>query len=238
MEANGRLWISGNKGISVLDPKTGEIYGYDSTHGLQSNDFNHGASLKTREGYFLFGGSNGFNIFDPLSIRGNSYIPPIKLTRFTKFNKSVDFETSVSDISSIELEYSDYVIGFEFAALDYTAPERNKFKYMLEGFDRDWVEIQGVHQATYTNLDAGTYKFRVIGSNNDDQWNMHGLSIDLEVKPPLWATWWAYLAYILVSAAMIYYAWRSYTLTLKREAKERYNRELQLYTESLEEASD
>lgn len=237
-DTNGRLWISGNKGISVLDPKTGEIFGYDSTHGLQSNDFNHGASLKTSDGYFLFGGSNGFNVFDPLSIRGNVYIPPIVLTRFTKFNKPFNFDVSVSDISSIELAYNDYVIGFEFAAMDYTAPERNKFRYMLEGFDRDWVEVQGVHQATYTNLDAGKYKFRVIGSNNDDQWNTDGLSIDLLVKPPLWATWWAYLAYVLVGAAMIYYLWRSYSLRLKREAEERYNRELQLYIESLEEASD
>lgn len=234
----GRLWISGNKGLSVLDPKTGSIKSFDSTHGLQSNDFNHGASLMTAGGYFLFGGSNGFNVFDPLSIHGNEYIPPIKLTRFTKFNKPYNLDIAVSDIASIELEYSDYVIGFEFAALDYTAPKKNKFKYMLEGFDRDWMEVQGVHQATYTNLDAGDYKFRVIGSNNDDQWNDQGLTIDLSVSPPLWATWWAYLAYLLASAAMIYSYWKIHTLRLKREAEERYNRELQLYIESLEEASD
>jgi PAS domain S-box-containing protein len=136
------------------------------------------------------------------------------------------------------LEYSDYVIGFEFAALDFTAPERNKYKYMLEGFDRNWVEVQGVHQATYTNLDAGKYKFRVMGSNNDNQWNEEGLSIELMVKPPLWATWWAYLAYVLVSVGVMYSFWRSHTLTVKREAEERYNRELQLYIETLEEASD
>jgi PAS domain S-box-containing protein len=238
IDPHHRLWLSGNKGLSVLDPDTGEIHAYDSTHGLQSNDFNHGAFFKTSSGDFLFGGSNGFNSFDPLSIHGNDHVPEIRLTKFTKFNKPYDLGRDLSKVKIIELNYNDYVIGFGFSAMDFTAPEKNRFKYKLEGFDRDWVEVSGVHHATYTNLDSGDYTFRVIGSNNDNVWNEDGLAVALKVNPPLWATWWAYLFYFIVGIAILGSFARLHTLKLKREAEERYNRELHLYIESLEEATD
>jgi len=238
VDQKDRLWISGNKGLSVLDVKAESVHLYDSNHGLQSNDFNHGAFYKYSNGDFLFGGSNGFNSFRPLSIHGNDYVPPIRLTRFTKFNKVFDLGSAVSKTQAIKLEYSDYVIGFEFSALDYTAPEKNQFKYRLDGFDKDWVEVHDVHHATYTNLDAGNYRFQVVGSNNDNVWNQEGLSIDIEVNPPLWATWWAYLFYFLIVMALLGSLARLHTLKSRRDAEEKYNRELQLYIESLEEASD
>ena len=138
----------------------------------------------------------------------------------------------------IELEYSDFVIGFEFAALDYTAPKKNRFKYKLEGFDRDWVDSGGGRQATYTNLDAGTYVFRVKGSNNDGVWNEEGTQVKLVVSPPIWATWWAYLIYILAFAFGLYQLLQANTRRQQREAEKKYSERLQLYIESLEEATD
>ena len=237
-DGEGRIWTSGGKGLSVLDPRTGEFSSYDSTHGLQSDDFNSGAYLKLSDGTFLFGGSNGFNAFDPNRIRGNTYVPPIRLTSFSKFNEVQTLEQPIYKSDVVELAYNDFVIGFEFSALDYTAPEKNRYRYMLEGFDRDWVDANDSRQVTYTNLDSGNYVFRVIGSNNDNVWNEEGATLKVIVSPPLWATWWAYLLYALLCVVIFNQAQKANEARLRREAEKRYSERLQLYIESLEEATD
>ena len=234
----GRIWTSGGKGMSVLDPQTGEFVIYDSTHGLQSDDFNSGAYLKLSDGTFLFGGSNGFNAFDPDEIRGNTYVPPIRLTRFSKFNQEQRLEQPVYKTEIVNLAHNDSVIGFEFSALDYTAPKKNRYRYMLEGFDRDWVEANDSRQVTYTNLDSGDYVFRVVGSNNDNVWNEEGATLKIVVSPPLWATWWAYLVYALLCLVCFNQVQKANEARLRREAEKRYSERLQLYIESLEEATD
>ncbi|MFT6436275.1 MAG: PAS domain S-box-containing protein [Candidatus Azotimanducaceae bacterium] len=237
-DGQGEIWTSGGKGLSVLNSETGEFSSYDSTHGLQSDDFNSGAYLKLSDGTFLFGGSNGFNAFDPDKIKGNTYVPPIRLTRFSKFNEVQRLQQPIYKSEVVDLAYNDFVIGFEFSALDYTAPEKNKYRYMLEGFDRDWVDANDTRQVTYTNLDSGEYVFRVIGSNNDKVWNEEGATIKVVVSPPLWATWWAYLLYALLCVIFFNQAQKANQARLRREAEKRYSERLQLYIESLEEATD
>jgi len=237
-DPNGYLWISGAKGLSRMDPVNKTFTSYDSTHGLQSDDFNSGAFLEMSDGTFVFGGANGFNAFDPLVIGSNDYVPPIRLTRFTKFNKPVDMGIPVDQLTSIDLEHGDSVIGFEFAALDFTASEKNRYQYMLQGFDAGWVEANAQRQVTYTNLDPGHYRFRVRGSNNDGVWNEQGLAIELNVNPPLWATWWAQLLYALLSIALLYFLFRVYAARTRRVAEQKYNERIQLYIRSLEEATD
>lgn len=237
-DENGRVWISGGKGLSVLDPETGKVTLYDSDHGLQSEDFNGGAYFKLSDGTFLFGGSNGFNAFDPLVQRVNEYKPNVHITRITKFNQSSNSPVPVSLEKNLELNYDDYVIGLEFVTFDYTAPEKNRYQYMLEGFDRGWIDGKDSRQVTYTNLDAGKYVFRVKGSNNDGIWNEEGAALSIVVHPPIWATWWAYVIYFILGVLALY---RAQQVNLKRtrgEAEKRYNQRLQLYIESLEEASD
>ncbi|MCZ6503368.1 MAG: triple tyrosine motif-containing protein, partial [Gammaproteobacteria bacterium] len=237
-DTDGHIWVSGGKGLSVLNPVKETFQYYDSTHGLQSDDFNSGAYLKLSDNSFIYGGNNGFNAFDPARISRNQYVPPIRLTSFSKFNKEFDLPAPIDRTDLIELDYSDFVIGFEFAALDYTAPKKNQFKYKLEGFDRDWVDSGNGRQATYTNLDAGTYVFRVKGSNNDGVWNEEGTQLKLVVNPPIWATWWAYLIYLLLFALGLYQLLQANTQRQKREAEKKYSERLQLYIESLEEATD
>jgi len=227
-----RIWVSHGKGLSLYDPGTGQFTDYTTIHGLQGNDFNNGAFLRTRDGKLLFGGANGFNIFRPSEIRGNSYIPPIKLTRFTKFNREFELDVPAHEIKHIELNYSDYVVGFEFAALDFTDPKKNQYRYMLAGFDKEWVVANGVRQATYTNLEAGEYVFRVQGSNNDGVWNDNGLAIGVSVAPPLWATWWAWMLYLVLSLMVINIATRVYRARLYRIEQQRHNKQLaELVTE-------
>ncbi|MDG1441364.1 MAG: two-component regulator propeller domain-containing protein [Pseudomonadales bacterium] len=235
---NGNLWISGGKGLSVYNPVKNTFSLYDSTHGLQNDDFNSGAFLKLTDGSFLFGGNNGFNAFYPDRVRGNTYIPPVKITRFSKFNKTVSLSEPIYQTEKLELEYDDSVIGFEFASMDFTAPLKNNFRYFLEGFDKGWVEAKGNRVVTYTNLDAGEYIFRVSGSNNDGVWNNQGSSIKIIVNPPVWATWWAYLIYLIIGVVTLYSGLKTNEQRLRRETEKRYSERLQLYIESLEEATD
>ena len=226
-DEQGRIWISHSKGLSAYDPGTGKFTNYSSIHGLQGNDFNNGAYLKTADGKLLFGGTNGFNVFYPHEIHVNTHRPPVQLTNFTKFNKEVYLEQPAYELDKIELEYDDYVVGFEFAALDFTDPSKNKYRYMLAGFDREWVEANNVRQATYTNLGPGRYTFRVEGSNNDGIWSEQGLSVELKVASAPWATWWAMALYTMVGIIVVYGAAQAYSVRLHREEQRRYSEQLE-----------
>jgi PAS domain S-box-containing protein len=214
---NGFLWISTNHGISKFNAAARTFRNYDITDGLQGNEYNYTAAIKTRSGEFYFGGKNGFNVFRPEEILDNPHVPSIVLTDFQIFNKSVDKIKvrnhgknqilSISQIKEIKLSHKENVIGFEFAALDFANPVKNQYKYKLEGFDKDWNVISSTKRnASYTNLKGGKYTFRVIGSNSDGLMNDVGLSIKLIIKPPLWQrTWFILLALVIIAFLVFRY---------------------------------
>jgi len=156
----------------------------------------------------FFGGISGFNAFYPEQIKDSPNPPPIVITSFAKFNQRV--LTDLSEGEHIQLSYKDNFISFEFAALDYTAPEKNQYAYMLEGFDQDWVNAGTRRYASYTNLKGGDYVFRVKGSNSDGVWNEEGSRVRITVTPPIWETWWfrGILLLVLVGKPM-----KNYTVT-------------------------
>jgi ligand-binding sensor domain-containing protein/signal transduction histidine kinase len=184
----GNLWMSTNMGLSRFDPRTETFKNYDVRDGLQNNEFNVGAHFRASDGKLYFGGIQGFNSFYPDQVMDNPNIPPVVITTFATFNQTV--QTDLPDGEEIHLSYKDNYISFEFAALDYSAPEKNLYAYKLEGFDRDWIEAGTRRYASYTNLKGGDYIFRVIGSNNDGVWNEVGTSILIRITPPIWETWW------------------------------------------------
>ncbi len=126
---------------------------------------------------------------NPDSLKNNSFIPPIVITEFRKFEKHFPFG------KEIKLSYDENFISFEFSALSYISPERNQYAYKMEGIDKDWVYSGTSRFASYPNLDPGEYTFRVKGSNNDGVWNEAGTSIAIIISPPWWKTWWAYTLY-------------------------------------------
>ncbi len=208
----GHLWLSTGKGLSKFNPETETFRNYDVSDGLQGNEFDGvKAYLKTRDGEMFFGGLNGFNAFYPEQVKDNPYIPPVVLTDFKIFDKSVKLNTAISETKELKLSYKDNFFGFEFAALDYTNPQKNQYAYKLEGFDKDWIYSGSRRYATYTNLDGGTYTFRVKGSNNDDVWNEEGTSLKIIITPPPWKTAWAYTLYIvsLFCAIYTYVQWQT-----------------------------
>jgi signal transduction histidine kinase/CheY-like chemotaxis protein/ligand-binding sensor domain-containing protein len=210
-DKNGNLWISTQNGLSVFNPETRTAKNYTSEDGLQDNEFKQFAALQTSTGLMLFGGNNGFNMFDPDSITSNAFIPPILITDFKIFNKTVSNSDSssilknhISETDSIKLSYDQSVFTFEFSALSFSFAGKNQYAYKLEGFDKDWNFIGTKRSATYTNLDPGQYTFTVKGSNNDGVWNEVGASIHITVTPPYWSTWWFRILSVLTCAFLIY----------------------------------
>jgi ligand-binding sensor domain-containing protein/signal transduction histidine kinase len=199
-DAAGRLWISTADGLSCFDPGTRSFRNFDTSDGLQSNQFSWGASSRDSSGRLFFGGINGLNYFTPAAIRSNPHVPPVVLTAFRKFDQPVDLGADLASISEITLDSSDNFFSFEFAALDFAQPARNRYAYRLVGFDRDWVRCGARRYASYTNLSGGEYVFQVRAANNDGVWNTKGASIQIHVRPPLWATTW-FQALVLALAA-------------------------------------
>lgn len=210
----GFIWVSTNLGLSRMNPTTKEFINYDLGDGLQSNEFNIGASFKGKSGALFFGGINGFNRFFPEQI--TAYEQPLKvaLTDMLLLNKSVTIGSNKTQVSrheftldqaiqfteSITLGHQDNVIAFEFSALHFTNPQKNKFAYQLVGWDKTWVHTDYKNRrATYTNLPAGDYTFKVKASNTMDSWqNSNIVSLQITVLPAPWLSWWAYTIYALL----------------------------------------
>jgi signal transduction histidine kinase/ligand-binding sensor domain-containing protein/DNA-binding response OmpR family regulator len=237
----GRIWLSTPEGLSRFDPANGSFRNYNAADGTQSNEFVKYAYGKVRGGKLMFGGINGLNIFHPDSLRDNTQVPPVILTDFLVFNQSLPIgpkrdqltlEKSITLTQAIELPFDANVFSFEFAALDYTRPEKNQYAYQMEGFDKDWVQAGTRRFVTYTNLDPGTYTFRVKGSNNDGIWNEQGTAIQITVLPPWWRTWWAYGLYALTFATGLYLIYR---YLISRERLRNQLQIKQLESEKLQE---
>ena len=197
-DARGTLWISGNNGISHYTPATGDVQTFHRSHGLQAEEFNYGAHFRGPDGRLWFGGANGYNAFVPAYLRRNLRQPPVVLTRFEKFDRLAVTAVPHPLLQAAHLAAGESMFTFEFAALDFTAPAKNRYAYFLEGFDSGWIDAGQGHRATYTNLDPGHYRFRVKAANSEGAWNNTGLAINVDVDAPWWRTLLAYLLYTAI----------------------------------------
>ena len=202
------LWISTERGITRFDPSSEQFRTYTIDDGLQGDRFYSCSALRCRDGTMYFGGDNGLNIFHPDSIRDDATPPVVRLMNFKVFDKQLDLPDAIWNIPELELSYQQDFISFEFVALDYSAPQRNRYAYMLDGFDRNWVDAGGRRYAAYTHLDGGTYTFRVKAANGDGVWNETGTSIRIIIHPPFWETFWFRLLAALTIAGVVYIAYR------------------------------
>ncbi|MBK7632259.1 MAG: response regulator [Ignavibacteriales bacterium] len=215
-DEKGNLWISTNRGLLRLNILENTFRNFDISDGLCSNFFNLGASLKSKTGRMYFGTNAGLVYFHPDSIVVDSVPPLVVIQNISLFNRpdeNLEYEGFISEIDEITLPYKHNDLHFEYVGLHYGEPQRNKYKYILEGFDKEWIDAGNLRTATYTNLDPGEYVFRVKASNSDGVWNEKGASLKIIINPPFWTTTWAYLFYLILFGSILYYAWR---MQLKR----------------------
>lgn len=216
----GHLWLSTNRGMARFDPRSGEVKHFDVSHGLQADEFNNGAYFRAESGEMYFGGINGFNVFDPARIRQNEYESPLVITRFLVLNEERNIGHLYADVGSeieeLILSYQENYLSFEFAALDYSAPERIRYEYRLLGLNEEWVSAGNRRFATYTNLSPGTYRFQVRGTNSDDQWSPHMGELSFQIMPVFWQTAWFQISMILVAGFLILLLYQYNLFSIRR----------------------
>lgn len=203
-DRKGMLWMSTNEGLFRFNPRSGHFRQYDVGDGLQDNEFNRAEYYRIGDS-LCFGGVNGHNIFDPADISINSTVPPIVFTGFRLFDASIipvtpggPLRSAMPYVQGIDLTHNQNMFTIEFASLDFHAPDRNRYRYRLEGFTEDWIDAGAARSATFTNLDPGEYVFHVIGSNNHGTWNTDGAKLRIVIHPPWWMTAWSFGLYSIV----------------------------------------
>lgn len=200
-DARGSLWLSTSYGLARLDPGSGVVHAYHVRNGLQGEQFAPGAHFRNRRDELLFGGSNGFNAFDPAQIKWSDSTPSVALTAVYEGDNRVDARRSRGE--PLNLAYRHNLITFEFAVLDFANPKENRFQYKLQGFKPGWVDAGKERRVSYSNLPGGDYVLRVRAANADGAWNQQGLSFAFSVKPAPWLTWQAYALYFLALAGIL-----------------------------------
>ena len=222
-DGRGNLWLSTNNGLFKYDQQDNSYRRFDSSDGLQGNLFFPNSALKCRNGQLVFGGTNGFTLFDPQLVNTNSVKPKVVITGLTANNKRIENFTDkkgnskyINYTKKIELNHKQSVFSFEFSAINYLMPEKNKFAFQLEGYDDDWVYTTADKRfASYSNLSPGLYTFKLKAANNDGLWNDEIKSVELEILPSPWRTWWATTIYLLLFTALVVAGLRVYIVRKK-----------------------
>ena len=209
----GFIWLSTNKGLCRFDVRAETTKNFTVADGLQDNEFNSSSYLKTSNGTLIFGGIKGLTVFHPDSLRFNPFVPQTRIVGLHVNNQPYD----ISGQSSITLTHNQNLLTFDFAALEFTNPAQNLYRYQLVGVDEDWVSLGLKNNIQFANLAPGTYTFKVLGSNNAGIWSDQPAELRFTIRPPWWASWWAWLLYLVILAAG---AWRYYQYLLNRRLSE------------------
>lgn len=211
-DENGNLWLGTNTGISFFDIENETFINYSTPDGLRGNDFNSESALYSSDGLMYFGSSEGLNVFDPNQITQSRFVPPVVITNFQIFNQPVKIgedsplKENILEAKKIILPFSQNVFSVQFAALDYNSPQSIMYAYKMEGFDKDWINSGNRRFITYTNLNSGSYTFKVRATNSDGIWSDNYKSISVIIQPPWWRTPWAYVTYVLLLFIGLYSA--------------------------------
>lgn len=229
---DNRIWCATRAGINILNPKTGEIKLLDERDGLFGVFFNFG-NLKDEDGSLYFGGSHGVTKIDSSRTYTNPHPPKVHITSVNVFEKPLESPKAVFDDLELTFQSTENFLSFEFIALDFESPRHNRYAYKMEGFDREWIQADTRSYASYTNLPPGTYRFQVIGSNNDELWNEEGASLTIHVKAPWYLKWWAFLLYGIAGVGILTITWRLRSAQLLRQQ----NAELEYTNRLLERAN-
>lgn len=237
----GYLWLSTENGLSRFDPGTETFRHYTVDHGLPGNLFNRPAYLKTSEGELMFGSTNGLTVFDPEQLFIDDSTQPVVFTDFELFNRSVQIgeensplKKAITQADEITLTPEQAAFSLSFSSLNYRTPGLTQYAYKLEGFDAEWNEIGSQRNATYTNLDAGDYVFRVRASNGNGIWSEEEAKLQIVVLPPWYETnlFRISIAILILGGLQLIYLYR---IKLIRKSEQMLAAQVSARTKELEE---
>jgi len=211
---NKKLWISTNSGLSEYDPVTNRFKNFTTEDGIQGDEYKPHSALKTHNGVLYFGGINGFNSFSPSQILPPAGFSPLVITGFQVFNRPLEvaktsddpspLKQDISDTKTLELSYKQSVFSIEYAALDFTSPNKKHYAYLLEPFDKDWNYVGSRNSASYTNIPPGDYVFKIKYQNASGLWSPVVTDLHISIVPPFWLTWWFELLAAVAGVGSIY----------------------------------
>ncbi len=217
-DLSGNLWLSTNKGLSKFNLNSCEFKNFDMQDGLLNNTFNTNSGFLSDNGIIFLGGTNGLDAFIPDEIKTNLGKVSVVFNDFRIYNKQVPIGTpgsplkkSIMETNSIVLTARDEIFSIGFVALSYVNSNKCKYAYQLEGFEKDWTEIGAERKATYTNLNAGDYIFKVKASNEDGIWSDNAIKLNIRVLPPWWKTRW-FKAILVITVFLIFFAYYRYRI--------------------------
>ncbi len=220
-DEQGNLWISTYNGLSKFDPERLTFQNFNKTDGLQSNQFSYNAALKRQSGELVFGGIRGFNYFYPADLIFSASFPTVTLTQLSIDNKPYsnlhDYQNApLANLNDLTIPYDKAVLSISFAALEYTFPDKIKYAYFLEGWDKDWNYVDKQRTAHYSHLKEGTYTLRIKSTDASGKWNTAERQVKIRILPPWWRSLWAYLLYasFVVAALYIYRNYVKYRAAL------------------------
>jgi signal transduction histidine kinase/ligand-binding sensor domain-containing protein/DNA-binding response OmpR family regulator len=215
-DTHGRFWIANWDGLHVVDPSLpNEVKHYDRNDDVKGGFFYQNVCLKDPSGNLLFGGSEGFNMINPSKLLQNPAPPPVYIENFSIAHQEIEpgraydgeiiLPRPINEVGDVVLKHSQNSLSFDFAALDFAAPAKMRYAYMLDGFDKDWTTTSSSRRfATYANLDPGSYTFKVKASKIDGRWSEHMSSVNIQISNPWWQTSWAKLSYAIAIFGMLY----------------------------------
>ena len=218
--AQGSMWLSSDKGI-VKYSEDKPVQKFCRFDGLTSDQFLANSCLLSSDGRIYFGTIQGFNAFHPQQVKLNQIAPSVAITSFSLFNKRVEVGSdklpeALDKVDEISLSHDENAVTFSFSALSYVSPEKNLYSYKLDGFDDEWTTTHEP-RATYDNLPAGSYTFRVKATNNDGVWSEDEATLQVEVHPPFWWSLPAKIIYLLLIGLLVWYEWKKLKLRHQQE---------------------
>ena len=210
-----QIWMSTNYGLSVLNTNTNTFKNYTKEDGLQDNEFNGKAGFKDANGIFYFGGINGFNMFSPENIVDNPFLPKVYVESVELFNKPIERNELYKD--TLQFKSKENVLTFNFAALNYSNPQKVSYQYKLENFDKQWSPPGNKRSVTYTNLNPGEYTLKIKATNDAGVWNTTIKNIALIIVPPWYQTLLFKISLLLFLIVLVVGFYFYKTLKLKRD---------------------
>jgi len=244
-DETGHFWISTANGLVRYNPENSQIRIFTHKDGLHESQFNYSSSYKADDGTIYMGTIDGMISFTPRLFKEDTFSPPLYITRvYIPDNplKNVPVQTSANNIYQLKLPYNTSTFAISYIAPSFTSPQTIHYSYMLEGIDKDWIDMGITKEVTFANLSPGKYTFRVRSTNSSQVWQENEQFMQIIITPPLWATSWAYIFYLLLltSCAILFYRYKKARLLDKQQRekeifenekeKELYNAKIQFFT--------